>query len=419
MFRKKLVVSFFCFALAVLPSSAQEQAIQADTLVDSVGVNTHLAYTNTNYFQKYQQVISALKAAGIRHIRDGYYNWPTGNQMYTIHWGIAAAGIHTEYVVAYDPLLTTADLQNFQSLARDMESIEGPNEYDDQKNSQWATQLTSFLPTLQLAGAALNVPVLGPSLTQQASYSALGNIVPYITYNNLHIYFGGRNPGTNGWGSTNAQGHSYGSIAWWLDNANTNAPGVPAIVTESGYMQAPTTTKPYTVTNAVASAYTIQTIFEMMTQGILRTYMYELMDDPSSPMYGLMTSTLSAKPSYTSIKSLTNYLSDPGAPFTPGRLTYSLTGTTANVHHLLLQKRDGSFYLALWLNASIYNPATNAPISVPPQTVHLTLDSAHGVQSCFWVDQNGAPHTMNENLTYAFSLNVTPTVTLVKVISTN
>src|SRR5438445_797342 len=83
--------------LAARMSCAQERAIQADKVVDSIGVNTHFAYTNTNYYQQYSQVIAALKSAGIRHIRDGYHDWPIGNRMYAIHQALAAASIHTNF----------------------------------------------------------------------------------------------------------------------------------------------------------------------------------------------------------------------------------------------------------------------------------------------------------------------------------
>ncbi|QNI32241.1 hypothetical protein H7849_25185 [Alloacidobacterium dinghuense] len=405
--------------LAVGASTAQEQAIRADDLVDSIGVNSHFAYTNTYYYQKYPQAISAISAAGIRHIRDGYHYWPAGNQMYKIHQAVHAAGIGTDYVVAYNSLTTVSDLESFQSLVGDMESIEGPNEIDLNGGSNWETLLASFLPTLGQAGAALHVPVLGPSLFQEKSYGQLGDISQYINYTNLHIYFGGRNPGTNGWGSVNAEGHSYGSIPWWLDNANISASGVASYVTESGYNQLPTTTTPYTVPNSVASFYTIQTIFEMMTHGIKRTYMYELMDEPSSPELGLMTNTLQPKSSYTALQSLTSVLVDKGASFAPGKLQYSLSGSTANVHHLLMQKQDGTFYLALWLNLPIYNPATNESMSVTPQKVTVTLDAGHAVHGNFSIDSAGMLTNTKVNNSYAYDVQLTPSVILLKIVPTN
>ena len=43
----------------------------------------------------------------------------------------------------------------------------------------------------------------------------------------------------------------------------------------------------------------------------------------------------------------------------PGALSYTLTNAGADVHHTLLQKRDGSYYLALWIEESGYNEVTN------------------------------------------------------------
>jgi len=410
-----IAVLSFSALLTVQVSDAQEGAIEADDVVNSIGVNTHFCYTDTSYFQKYPQVITALKSAGIRHVRDGYYDWPAGNQMYKIHQALKTAGIGTNYVLAYNPSTTVSDLESFQALAGDMESIEPPNEFDDNGGTNWTSTLLSFLPMLQQAGQALNVPVLGPSLVHQSSYSALGNISQYQDYSNLHIYFGGRHPGTAGWGSGDAEGNSYGSILWWLDNANTIAPGAPSYVTESGYLQSSTTKRPYTVPYSVASLYTIQTILEMMTHGIRRTYMYELLDDPTSNGYGLMTSKLQPKYSYNALKALTGLLSDQGASFSPGELQYTLTGSTKNVHHLLMQKRDGSFYLALWVNLPVYNPANNTTINVAPQAVTVTLDSGHEVQSNSYIDSTGSLHTSNVN-SYAYDLNLTPTVTFLKIV---
>jgi hypothetical protein len=414
---RRLALLSLIAVFAIRISSAQEQAIKADDLVDSIGVNTHFAYTNTYYYQQYNKTISALSAAGIRHIRDGYYPWPAGNQMYKIHQALKASGIGTDYVVSYDPLTTVSGLMLFQSLAGDMESLEGPNEFDLNGGSNWDASLRSFMPSLHEAGAVLHVPVLGPSLFQETSYGKLGDISPYIDYSNLHIYFGGRNPGTNGWGSVNAEGHSYGSILWWLDNANVSAPGAASYVTESGYNQTPTTTTPYTVPYDVASIYTIQTIFEMMTDGIKRSYLYEMMDDPSSPQLGLMTKTLQPKYSYTALKSLTGFLADKGASFVPGKLQYSLTGSTTNVHHLLMQKQDGTFYLALWVNLPIYDPANNKPINVLPQKITVTLDSAHKIQSISSVNSSGVLSSVKVD-NYAYDMQLTPCIALLRIVST-
>src|SRR5580693_7667419 len=51
-----------------------EQAAQAEALVDTAGVNTHLTYTNTPYYTAWPQIFSSLQSLGVKHIRDGYFS---------------------------------------------------------------------------------------------------------------------------------------------------------------------------------------------------------------------------------------------------------------------------------------------------------------------------------------------------------
>jgi hypothetical protein len=60
----------------------------------------------------------------------------------------------------------------------------------------------------------------------------------------------------------------------------------------------------------------------------------------------------------------------------PGKLNYTLAGQTQNVNHLLLQKSNGTFYLAIWLavqSADPDNPST--AYNVPPQNLTLSTNT--------------------------------------------
>jgi hypothetical protein len=72
------------------------------------------------------------------------------------------------------------------------------------------------------------------------------------------------------------------------------------------------------------------------------------------------------------VKNLLAHLSDPGSPVVLGSLAYTLAAP-AQVHHALFQKRDRSFVLALWLEASEWDPNANVPVAVPPQAARLTF----------------------------------------------
>src|SRR6202034_4070255 len=152
-----------------------EQASAAASFVDSVGVVTHLSYTNTPYYTEFSQILSALESLGVHNIRDGYYPWPESSPIVQAHQQLAASGIKCDYVVPYVLTTTAEAVEQFAPMVRDMESLEAPNECDISGacNGTGATavdNVVAFLPTVYAAGKALGVPVLGPSFTQQGSY---------------------------------------------------------------------------------------------------------------------------------------------------------------------------------------------------------------------------------------------------------
>lgn len=331
------------------------QAYQADSFVDSIGVVTHLTYTDTQYFNQWPQVYGALQTLGVRHIRDGYFDWDPGSPFITEHQQLAQAGIQTNYVLSYNSATTAQDVEQMAPQVQDMESLEAPNECDvagscGSTAAEGMSNMLSFLPTVDAAGSALGVPVFGPSFVYVPTYPQVGNIAPTMNYNNLHIYFGGRNPGSTGWGAPDAQGNAYGSFAFWLDQANIDAPNVQSVITETGYLSFPGQAIPYTIPENVEASYIPRTLLLAYQAGFKRTYVYELLDEQSSPGFGLMHSDLTPKGAYTAIQNLIANLWDKGPSFTPGQLAYSVQGGDSTLQQILFQKRDGSFWLILWLS---------------------------------------------------------------------
>ena len=103
----------------------------------------------------------------------------------------------------------------------------------------------------------------------------------------------------------------------------------------------------------------------------VRATIYQLLDDAEH--FKLVNTNGQVTPAYTALKNLISLLADSGAPFTPGSLDYQLSGWTAGVRHILLQKRDGVFYLAIWLAKQIWDQRTQQPITVASQAVRLTF----------------------------------------------
>jgi hypothetical protein len=73
------------------------------------------------------------------------------------------------------------------------------------------------------------------------------------------------------------------------------------------------------------------------------------------------------------MRNLISILSDPGPPFEPGRLAFTLAGATNGVMSCLLRKRDGTWFLALWLARSLWDIRTYSDVDLPGQAVSVTF----------------------------------------------
>jgi hypothetical protein len=399
------------------------QASPADSFVDSIGVGTHLTYQNTLYYTAWPQVLNDLQQLGVRHIRDGYFDPNWGPPYTTEHQQLAQAGIKTDYVIPYDTTITPQSIEQLASVTQDMELLETPNECDLAGScggttiSTGLSDMVAFMPTIQAAGSALGVPVIGPSFAAFESYALVGNIASSMNYSNLHIYFGGRNPGSMGWGSPDAEGNAYGSFPFWLDQANIVGPGLPPVITETGYMSFPGNPTPYTIPLNIEASYIPRTYLLAYMHGIGRTYQYELLEDQNSPGFGLIDGNLSERPAYFAIKNLIANLSDPGPSFTAGQLQFSLQGGDSTLNHMLFQKRDGSFWLVLWLEQSSYDTVNQVATPVTPQSVTLTLGSGYVAPNIGTFDGTGSLSWTSTHLASpVVPLTVSDQLTIVKIL---
>jgi hypothetical protein len=122
-------------------------------------------------------------------------------------------------------------------------------------------------------------------------------------------------------------------------------------------------------------------------RGIERTYLYELANQGPSTSdreqnFGLVRFDMTEKPGFNALENLIDLLEEPGAPaFTPASLDYTLTGSgaVAALHHTLLQKSNGTFYLLLWAEVPVFNRTANQnqgmEIINNPLAVTLTLNT--------------------------------------------
>jgi hypothetical protein len=125
-------------------------------------------------------------------------------------------------------------------------------------------------------------------------------------------------------------------------------------------------------------------ILEQLLHGVSRTYVYELVDQGratagNDSAFGLARMDGSPKPAFTALKNLIATLVDPGPQVPPQNLQFTLVGASSNVHHLLIAKRDGSYYLAFWLEEENYDVNKRVETAVNPEK--FTFTSSRSFQS--------------------------------------
>lgn len=369
-------------------ADAQEQAASADQFVESIGVCTHWNYTPTPYRQAYTQVRQLLVDSGIRHVRDGLT--PRVQEL-------GQLGITTDVLVGPAMGTVTEIKEQIKAINQSgpyIDAVEGPNEADLFWPKTGTTYqglgfpagtllfqkdlYNAFKSDLATAGIAVLAPTLGRAYNNPATRPYPdGSLTSITDYGNFHPYPYGGNPFNYPF--------AYDTLAkyYWQSNfpsvnideypyammISTPAAGPRQMVaTETGY-----STYSAGASETAQAKYIPRLFCEYFRKGIARTYAYEFVDELPTDMlsmnFGLVRNNLTPKPAYTALKNLIQILQEPGvsASFRPGSLDYSLqvfpNGSytrTQYVHHLLLQKSTGDFYLLLW------HEIANEDISVTP-----------------------------------------------------
>lgn len=375
----RLTPSLTARARVLVRGQQGETTISADRFVDSIGVNIHLHYDDTVYRRDFDLTRRRLVELGVRHVRDGLVD-TTWLPYYERHDELGRRGIKGIFIASIDAP---------ESLLRDyprrvpeaFEAYEAPNEYDTAGDPRWVERLRASVQTLRnlkAIPALARYPVYGPSLTTESARTAFGDVSGSIDIGNMHNYFAGHHPGTEGWSDG-----GYGSIAWNVSQARATSGSKPLVSTETGY---PTDlTVADTVPPVVAGKYMPRLLLEQFRLGITRTYIYELADEAAQPgSYGLLFADGSPKPAFHAVSELIALLSDPGPSHATKPLRYTLTGATEAVRSMAFQKRNGRFFLFLWLERPAFDPQSRRDLDVPAQSVSVSVQSARLVQVHRW-----------------------------------
>lgn len=387
------IALFVGFASAA--HTAPEPARTADSFVDSMGHCTHWGYPDTPYGYAYDKVKTLLGDLGVRNIRDGYHE--RENDLFKTY------GIKTTMIFGPGPPVaqSVATLRDHIDLVA---MVEGPNEVDifptsaNYQGQGYPAGPKHFQNDLYAAIKAdpvtKNLGVIAPSLGRDTPIA----LAPLnsLDYEVMHSYAGGAHPSTSL--DFNANGVSN------ILNANmiVGRGGVlkPIVVTESGYHTALGASTVIAgvqsgVSEKAQAKYIPRQFAEYFNHGIVRDFTYELVDEfpdyktneregtNAEACFGIVRHDLTPKPAYYAEKNLIALLKEArwnaqtqqyAAPqFAPSALPFTLSGDTRNIHHTLLQKSNGDFYLLLWQEVSSFDTAQKQDIANPSVPVTLMV----------------------------------------------
>ena len=287
----------------------------------------------------------------------------------------------------------SAQLSLMQTLAGQglLNAVEGGNEPDQPYAQSQGTSTTfaaQFQQQVWALGQSLGLPVIQTSFGNVYDYGSTGNLSAWAEYGNAHTYYGsGNDPGLTAY--WNGVTYPNGSMQWLNAEAQLTTPGKPVITTESGYYTTGSTTDPNSVSETVQAKYTLDILMDGFKNGDARTYLYELLDQKTGDGYsednfGLFHSDGTAKLAAVGVHDLMTLLADNGSTnFTPGTLSYSLSGLQSTDNSFLLEKSDGSYWLALWNDTRLSGPSSPTDITVAPHAVTLTLGAAAAAITVF------------------------------------
>jgi hypothetical protein len=352
----------------------------ADSLVDSYGLGVHLAYGSTPY-ANVAGITRRLEELGVRHLRTRFY--PGREDTYTTMRALAAKGIRFNLIMG-TPTSAQSPADLVGAVSRELpsgvvESLEGANEWNLTGRPNWAAELRGHQIALWRAAKAnpgtAGLPVLAPALGKREGFAELGDLSAYADYGNNHLYPGGMVP------STRIDAHNQQERLVVGDK--------PMMYTEAGYHNAMNNSDTHLPTpEGVAGVYMPRLLLEHYLRGTKRLYTYELLDQRPDPHkedreanFGLVRNDLSPKPAYTALQNLLKLTADPGAAFKPGALSYTVEGAPTDLRQVLLQKRDGRFYLLLWRDVSIYDRIAEKTLPVANDALTVRLATPATVTS--------------------------------------
>lgn len=363
---------------------------RAEDFVSSIGVNVHLSYFDRVYGTGFRTIIiPRLQELGVRHLRDGGTSLPNEDWMREVYgrWRELATATGAKFTVLVSPRRTATgpgtdygDVSHVRDLrdrigVDNIDAWEGLNEHDVSGRSAFALEdrtLQRALYTLVKGDPEMSARhrVLGPSMAFASAAAQVGDLSAWMDAGTIHPYDGGKVPASN--------------LTDHLSGVRKIAGTRPVVATEVGYHTSPISSNPWhwAVSEAAQAKYTLREFLELYNAGVQRTFAYELIDEGTDPAemefhFGLLRLDGSRKPAFSALRNLIALLGARGdTSFTTHPLRVALSGDTAGVHRLLVEKGDGRRYLLLWQNTRSYDEVAHTDLAAPARNVDVDFPVA-------------------------------------------
>jgi len=398
----------------------QTPARKAWNFLNSLGVNTHLAYTNELY-GNVGETEKALAFLGVRHVRDGV---PVpGAPAFAASKDLMDKGIGLDLVVQNGspgkPANVQADVASaklLQPKPGQLDAIEGFNEpdfypvtYGGQTSTisgqpgfaPVAAGQTALYTTVHNDPALAGVAVYDDSYGYKANFNGVwGQINGHADYANVHAY------AQNG-----DQTLPWMQSAWTI--YDLSAATSNRVITETGYYTVPNDTDLWGgVDEHTQATETLNLFTDAWNAGVSRTYTYELFDEGTSledmaDHFGIIRADGSAKEAAVDIHNLTSILFDTPGSGMPGSLGYFLSGMPDTAQSALLQKDSGEFDLVVWKDPKVWDQATHSPIQAAAAQVTLTLDPGELMAGKVYDPTVGTSPIADYGAASSFSMSIT------------
>ena len=354
-------------AIFSLPAhSITEQARSVESFIDSIGVNVHLGYDNTPYM-KYDEIVKLrLKELGVRHIRTNIHEASNKRAIAKVK-DLSNIGIKSLIVTDPKSIDSIESVKAIEAQIEGVSMVEGANEWNINPNFRYKGQgfpqgVITFQKELYSAiknnPATAHLNVVAPSLAHVPPVSPVSKGIEQLSgspcdINNMHSYPAGRIPSIEYLDTVHIDG-----------NKKLCGQDKPIIATETGYNNA--TKDKSGISETAAAKYINRLFLEYFNRGVQRTYTYELIDPVLNPNlaikgqnWGLLRADGRQKREFNTIRNLIAILQNSQASTSSSSvsnsLSYDLKGDLTNIHHTLLQKENGTFYLIMWQAVDSYD----------------------------------------------------------------